>query len=250
MREFHSLTPERVWKEMERALGEPYSELFFEFLYKVHGLYPLLPEIDALWWVPQPLEHHPENFVNIHTMMSLQQGTKIGLSSYEKFAILCHDLGKPVCYHARGNLHGHEEAGVEVVNSLCDRLRVPNTFRDLAVKVCRWHTHCHKAFDLTPKRIMKLFEGIDLFRSEGYPLGFLLCCEADARGRLGFEDREYNQSIYLTECLFAAKHFDTKPIAELSIKRGHSGEQVGIDIRCARIEIIRGVYNTWKSKTN
>jgi tRNA nucleotidyltransferase (CCA-adding enzyme) len=236
--EFEMLTAERVFKELEKALSEPYPALFFNFLQTVDGFYPWFIPVGNLTGVMQPIQHHPEMCTYVHTMMALQQGVKIGCTPKELFAILCHDFGKFACMLKRGNLLGHEEAGVELINGFCDRLKVPSEWRDLAVKVCRYHTHCHKAFELKPKTVMKLFEGLDCIRKPEILFNFVECCEADARGRAGFENRDYPQAEYLLDCQARVLAVSTKQIAEDMLAKGKEGKAIGEEIRVQRIKAI------------
>ena len=242
--EFGNLTPERVFKEMDKALGEPHPELFFEFLYMLDQDW--FTELFALKGIPQPITHHPENCCFDHVMLCLKQGVKAGASKEELFAILCHDYGKAPCWHERGNLHGHEESGVPFVEDFCNRLKVPNTYRELAVKVCRWHQHSHKAVGMKPRSVHKLFKGLDCIRKPAILPKFLLCNWADATGRTGMADKLYPQADYLTECLVAVKAVDTAHVVHQSKDKEITGEALGERIRCAEIDAIRGVKNKWK----
>jgi len=236
------LTKERVFKEMEKALSEPHPHLFFEFL----------SEFD-LWWfpslwiekgVPQPPEHHPEGDVFTHTMLCLQEGVKLRASDREQFAILCHDLGKPVCWEARGNLHGHEKAGLPHVEALCDKLGVPKAWRDLALKVCEWHQYSHKILDVAPKKVHKLIKALDCVRKPDILHSFLKCNIADARGRTEkFHDRPYPQADYLRECLSVVREVDCGAIWTRTLREGKSVELRQEAIRVAQIYAIRGVKN-------
>src|SRR5215831_4758529 len=64
--EAHTLVPERVWQETERALREAHPEVFFETLRACGALAVIFPEIDALFGVPQPPRWHPEIDTGVH----------------------------------------------------------------------------------------------------------------------------------------------------------------------------------------
>ena len=236
--EFKSLTAERVFKELEKALSEPHPELFFNFLQNFRHSTYWFNELYLQVGIIQPIQHHPEMCTYVHTMMALHQGVKMGCTPKELFAILCHDFGKYFSMRERGNLHGHEEAGVELVHEFCDKLKVPADWRYLAVKVCRYHTHCHKAFELKPKTIMKLFEGLDCIRKPEILFNFVECCEADARGRAGLENRDYPQADYLLNCQARVLAVNTKQIAEDMLAKGKEGKAIGEEIRKERIKAI------------
>ena len=241
--EFEHLTPERVFKEMDKALSEPYPWLFFEFLHMLD--FHWFKELWDLKNIPQPITHHPENCTFEHTMLCLKQGIKINASNSELFAILCHDLGKVPCWKDRGNLHGHEREGVPYVQALCERLKVPTSYKDLAIKVCENHQRCHKAFELRPKSVHKLFTNLDCLRK---PIldSFIRCNWADATGRAGLENREYLQDDYLKECFQAAMGVDSGSIARDCMEKGLTGGEIGERIRIAQIELIREVKKKWK----
>ncbi|MGQ9426257.1 multifunctional CCA addition/repair protein [Gilvimarinus sp. F26214L] len=196
------LVPERVWKEMSRALAEANPEVFFEVLRQCGALQRLLPEIANLYGVPQPPRHHPEIDCGVHTVMALQQAAKLSPSTTVRFATLVHDLGKATTpADVLPSHYGHEERGVALINGLCDRLAVPNAHRQLAVMVSRYHTHCHRVKELKASTLLRTLEALDAFRRPDRFAEFLLCCEADARGRTGFENRDYSQVDYFRKAL-------------------------------------------------
>ncbi len=245
-KEFEHLTAERVFKELDKALSEPHPWLFFEFLDMLD--FHWFKELWDLKGIPQPITHHPENCTFEHVILCLKQGVKAGASIEELFAILCHDLGKAPCWKERGNLHGHEETGVAFVETLCDRLKVPSSYRELAVKVCENHQRGHKALDMKPKSIHNLFKKLDCIRKPKVFDSFLVCNVADARGREGLESKPYPQMMYLQECLDAVHKVDTKSIAEKCVEKGLTGSKIGDSIRIEQINAIRGVKNKWKIK--
>jgi len=246
--EWSHLTAERVWKETEKALQEKHTDKYFkQILYNEAVVnFQWFSELAPLCFVPQPVDHHPEGDVLTHTLKSLEQASVLGASPVEKWAVLCHDLGKAVAYSARGNLYGHEAAGLPPVNSLCDRLKVPNKYRELALKVCEWHTLCHRAFELSPKRIVKLFNDLDAFRRPDQLFSFLLCCEADAKGRGKGEDTTYSrmyyaQKDYLKACYESCLEVDCNKIAnEVRCKDfNNPGQRIKQLIHQARIKQVK-----------
>jgi tRNA nucleotidyltransferase (CCA-adding enzyme) len=242
-KEFSSLTAERVFKEMDKALSEPYPWLFFEFLYMLD--FHWFKELWDLKGIPQPTTHHPENETFVHIMLCLKQGKSIELSNAELFAILCHDFGKAPCWKERGNLHGHEETGLPYVNAFCDRLKVPNDYRTLALKVCEHHQRGHRALDMRPKSVHKLLKELDCIRNPHNLTMFVNCNWADATGRTGYENKDYKGKTYLLECLEAVQDVDTAPIIKDCTEKGLTGDKIGDRIRSAQISAIREVKNKW-----
>lgn len=246
LNEFEHLTAERVWLETQKALTEDNTTLYFKGLHGIGEMY-WFKEVWDLSGIPQREDHHPEVDTLKHIFLCLEQADKLKLSPEQKWAVLCHDLGKAPCYKLRGNLHGHEGTGARFVEALCDRLKVPKSYRDLAVKVCIWHTHCHKALEMKPNKIMKLFEGLGAFRNPDLLFDFLQCCETDAKGRLGFENRNYPQQKYLQYCFIRAMEVNTKDVVKSTNK---TGKALGEHIRVLRIDKIREEKNKWKTMVN
>ena len=149
--EIDALVPERVWTELVKALREERSWRFFEVLRAIGALARLFPELDALWGVPQPAHYHPEIDTGIHALLVLRQVTRLSLDPVVRFAALTHDLGKALTPREHWpRHHGHERRGVPQVESLCNRYKAPREYRDLALLVAGWHTHCHRAMELQP----------------------------------------------------------------------------------------------------
>lgn len=196
--EVNALVAERVWQECERALGERHPQVFFQVLRDCGALAVVFPEVDSLFGVPQPPQYHPEIDTGIHTLMALEQCAHLTTDKMARFAALCHDLGKGLTPPAVLPRHiGHEQKSEKPVRALCERLAVPNDFRDLAVLVAVYHTHCHRALELRASTVLELFHHLDLFRRPQRLEPFLMACEADARGRTGFETCEYPPGGYL-----------------------------------------------------
>lgn len=236
--EIDHLVAERVWKELQRAFTEPYPQAFIATLRDCGALERLLPEVDALFGVPQTAKWHPEIDTGVHILMALQHAAEITECPRTRFAVLLHDLGKAVTpENILPGHRGHETAGVPLVEAVCDRLKVPNDYRRLAVKVCRWHLHTHKAAELRPATILKLLEGLDGIRRDDDIEPFLIACEADARGRKGLKEQHYPQPNVL-RTLFAAAQTVTPRDLDLS---GLSGVQISEKIRKARTAAIQAV---------
>jgi tRNA nucleotidyltransferase (CCA-adding enzyme) len=234
--EADSLIPERVWRETESALTEPHPEVFFETLRKVGALTAVYPEIEALFGVPQPARWHPEIDTGIHVLMALRQAVLLSASAEARFAVLVHDLGKGATPRAEWPNHrGHEELGVQMIMRLCERLGIPNRYRDLAIPVARYHGQVHRAHELRPKTLLGILEAADAFRRpERFP-EFMIACESDARGRLGLEDQPYDQADFLKSALDAASTVTAAPF----LREGMDAHKIGDAIRGARIDAIR-----------
>lgn len=238
--EVDHLVAERVWKETERALGEPHPEIFIEVLRASHALNRLFPEIDALFGVPQTAVHHPEIDTGVHTLMSLQQAVKLSPSTCVRFATLLHDLGKATTPVDEWPRHiAHEDRSLPLVKKLCERISAPKDYKDLALMVAQWHTHCHRALELKPATLLKVLQSNDAFRRPERFEQFLLCCEADARGRTGFENRAYPQADFFRAALTAAQAVDITAIQQ----GGFSGKEFGDEVNRQRLQNLLQLKN-------
>jgi len=230
--EVDHLVAERVWKEMERALGEAAPDIFIQSLRDCGALARLLPEINALFGVPQTALHHPEIDTGIHTLMSLQQAAKMTDNVCIRFATLLHDLGKGTTPKEEWPRHiAHEERSISLVKNLCERIAAPKDYKELALIVAQWHTHCHRALELKPATLLKTLQMTDAFRRPERFNQFLMCSEADARGRTGFEDRDYPQADYFRGALAACQGINAKEISA----RGFIGKEFGDEINRLRL---------------
>ena len=238
--EVDALVPERVWQELAKTLGEsgPLARpsRFFEELRACGALARLLPELDRLWGVPQPPRWHPEIDTGVHVMMVLDMAVRISDSAEVRFAALCHDLGKGTTpAEVLPSHRGHEERSVELLEDVCARFRVPKRFCELARITARWHGLVHKAPELKDATLLKLFEGCDLFRRPQRFTQMLIACEADFRGRAGFEERDYPQRALLARCADAVRSLDTGAIARAAPEPARIPEL----LRRARLAAIR-----------
>lgn len=233
--EVAELAPDRVWKETQAALLNNNPQVYFQVLRDCNALAVVFPEIDALFGIPQPPRWHPEIDCGVHTLMVVEQAAALSTELDVRFAALVHDLGKaktPV-----ENLpahHGHERRSISLVRALSSRLPVPGAARDLALLVAEFHGHCHRALELKPETILKLFERCDAFRRPDRFARILTACEADARGRTGLEDSEYPQSAYLADALQAAASIT----ADELVAAGLSGADIGRGMQTKRLSAI------------
>lgn len=238
--ELNYLVPERVWKEMVKALSERSPEVFIQVLRQCGALKILFPEIDALYGVPQVLEYHPERDTGIHIELVLAQAAKLSNEPEVRFASLMHDVGKALTPESLLPQHPeHEQKGEALTKALCQRLRVPTAFQSLAQLVTKYHGECHSILGKDPEEVLSLLEKCDAFRRPHRFAQFLLACLADCRGRPGFEQHPYPQHQYLSQALAAAQQVDVKKvIASLSSR---DGETVKMAIHQARVAAIESI---------
>ena len=241
--ELAHLVPERVWKETEKALAEQSPQLYFESL---NGL-GIFPEIEAMQSVPQPAEHHPEGDVFVHTMLVLKRAADLGYDLPTRFAALTHDFGKPVSYAKYNTLHGHESEGVAIIESFCERWRVPKKLKELAKLTSDNHLRCHKLFELQARKVHKLI--IDSFNAVKQPerfVHFVQACQCDAQGRGETKvNQPYPQATLAFHLLAGLQKQDTKAIVQKAIQTGKSGPELGEAIRIAQIAEIKRLLKTF-----
>jgi tRNA nucleotidyltransferase (CCA-adding enzyme) len=228
--ELNYLPAERIWVEMEKALGERSPQVFIEVLRESGALPHLLPEVEALFGVPQVAKHHPEIDTGIHTLMALQQAAGLSDQVDIRFAVLMHDLGKATTDESEWPRHiAHEFRGKPLVEKVCRRLKAPNQHRELAMRVCEYHTLCHQALELRGKTLLKLLQVTNALRQPDRFDAFLLACEADARGRLGLEQRDYPQPDYLRQALAIASEVRAAEFVAEGIKGKALGEAIAAE---------------------
>jgi tRNA nucleotidyltransferase (CCA-adding enzyme) len=243
--EVDALVPERVWQELARALMEPKPSRFFEVLRSSGALQRLLSEVDRLWGVPQPPQHHPEVDTGVHLMMVLDEAARVAAPLPVRFACLCHDLGKGTTPADRLPRHlGHEERSVALLRPLCERLKVPVECREIAVLMAREHGHVHASLALGPAAQLRLLERCDALRRPARFADILLACECDARGRLGLEGCDYPQRPRLLRALAYARGVDTAAVAQHMAELGQAGAQIGEAIHAARVDALRAGFAT------
>jgi tRNA nucleotidyltransferase (CCA-adding enzyme) len=234
--EVDALVPERVWQETVRALSEMVPTRFFEVLRDCGALAKLFPELEQLYGVPQPAEHHPEIDTGVHSMMVLEQATRLSEDTAVRFAALVHDLGKGTTPEEEWPKHvAHEERGVPLVKALCLRLKVPNDFRDLAVLVTRYHLHYHRAAELLDSTFLDTLQALDAFRRPQRFEQWLLACEADSRGRPGYENKTYEQPAIFRQAFAAAAAIDAGEL----VKQGLQGEAIAKELAHRRLAAIK-----------
>ena len=234
--EVDSLVAERVWQETSRALTEPSPDVFIEVLRECGALATLFPEIDRLFGVPQPEEHHPEIDTGIHTMMVLQQACLLSEDPQVRFAALTHDLGKGTTpKDILPHHYDHEERGVNLVKELCERYKVPNQYRQLAEITSRYHTHVHRAFEVKPKTLLKVLNNTDAFRKPERFKQFITACIADSHGRPGYENYDYRQASFFELVRDKAAAVDVQAI----IKDGFENEKISEELYKRRLDTVK-----------
>ncbi len=241
--EVSALVPERVWQEMQGAMSEKHFFRFIEVLRDCGALGVLLPEVERLFGVPQVEKYHPEIDTGIHLLMSLKAAGKICDDPQVMFSVLVHDLGKGLTPESELPRHrGHETKGLKPVKQVCDRLGVPSSYRELALKVCEFHLHGHRIRELRPETILKVLEKLDAFRRPERVEKFINCCLADKRGRTGHENASAENLDLLRAFHEAALTVEggviARRLAATSADGKQDGKKINQAIQKARISVI------------
>lgn len=238
--EVDHLVAERVWQELAKGLMEDRPSRMFEVLRQCGALGRLLPEVDALFGVPQRADYHPEIDTGVHTMMVIDQSARHGYSLPVRYAALTHDLGKAETPADMLPRHiGHEERSVRLAEQLGSRLRVPNDCRDLALLMARDHGTIHRVAQLKPATIVKLLERSDALRRPERFRQLLETCRCDYTGRLGWENRPYDPPERLLAALAAVNSVDAGKIAAACVEKAKIPEL----IHMARVDAVRQDLN-------
>ncbi|MFI8609714.1 multifunctional CCA addition/repair protein [Pseudomonas sp. AOB-7] len=223
--ELAHLTAERSWKEISRALLEPRPDVFVQVLRDCGALAALLPEVDALFGVPQPAAHHPEIDTGVHVLSVLRQCAEHEQPLTVRWACLLHDVGKGLTPETEWPRHiAHEPKGLRLIQAINQRCKAPRDCAELALLVGEFHTHGHRALELKPSTLLELLQRFDVFRRPQRFAEFVAACEMDARGRLGLEQREYPQAAYLLGAAETARQVAVKPLLEKGLKGAELGE--------------------------
>ncbi|MGD8232291.1 multifunctional CCA addition/repair protein [Vibrio sp. TRT 1302] len=234
--ELNNLTPERVWLEWQKSLSTPNPQVFLSVLRQCGALSVLLPELDALFGVPQPEKWHPEIDTGIHTLMVAKQAALLSNSLPVRFAAQVHDLGKGVTPPSEWPSHKmHCHTGLKQIKQLCERVRVPNEYRDLALMVCEQHSNIHRAAELRPETKLKVLNKFDVWRRPERLEDILLCCMADSRGRTGYDDIDYPQKTIFEQAYQAALSVDVQSI----IQDGFKGADIRQEMEKRRVTAIK-----------
>jgi tRNA nucleotidyltransferase (CCA-adding enzyme) len=238
--EVDALVAERVWQELAKGLMEAKPSRMFEVLRECGALKKILPELDRLWGVPQPPQHHPEVDTGVHVMMVIDYAALQNYSLPVRFAALTHDLGKGTTpKHVLPRHIGHEDRSVNLLKDVCKRLRVPNDCKELAHIVAKFHGKVHLADEMRPDTLVRLLQDTDAIRQPQRFREFLRACESDSRGRTGLENKPFPEAENLLSVLKAAMSVDTGTIAQ----QHNEPEKIKAAVYEARVEAVKAALS-------
>ncbi|MFZ6048344.1 multifunctional CCA addition/repair protein [Pseudomonas sp. CR3202] len=234
--ELDALTPERSWKEISRALMEPRPDVFIQVLRDCGALAAWLPELDRLFGVPQPAQHHPEVDSGVHVLAVLRQCAEHQQPLTVRWACLLHDLGKGLTPEAEWPQHiAHEKRGLKPIKAVNERCKAPRDCQELALLVGEYHTHAHRALELRASTLLELLQSFDVYRRPQRFEEFVAACEMDARGRTGLEQRDYPQAAYLLGAATVARAVAVQPLLE----KGFKGAELGEALKGERLKALK-----------
>lgn len=241
--ELEALTPERSWKEISRALMEARPDVFIQVLRDCGALSVLMPEVDALFGVPQPAQHHPEIDTGEHLLAVLRQCAEHKQPLTVRWACLLHDLGKARTRREDWPKHiAHEHLGLPLIDAVNARFKVPRDCQELARLVGEYHTHSHRALELRPNTLLELLQAFDVYRRPQRFEEFIVASEMDARGRHGPEQRAYPQADYLRGAAQAARQVAVQPLLE----KGFKGAELGEALKHERLNALKAYKEAHK----
>ncbi len=240
--ELEALTAERSWKEISRALMESRPDVFIQVLRDCGALAVLMPEVDALFGVPQPPQHHPEVDTGEHVLAVLRECAQYDQPLSVRWACLVHDVGKGETRKEDWpKHHAHEHLGLPLIDALNARFKVPRDCQELARLVGEYHTHCHRALELRPTTVLELLQSFDVYRRPQRFEEFLAASEMDARGRHGLEDCDYPQAEYLRGAAQAARAVVVQPLLE----KGYKGAELGEALKRERLNALKAYKESY-----
>ena len=235
--EVDALVPERVWQELAKGLMEAKPSRMFEVLRACGALQKILPELNALWGVPQPEKHHPEIDTGVHVMMVIDYAAEQAYSLPVRFAALTQDLGKGTTPKEILPRHiGHEERSLKLVQDVSKRLRIPNDCKELAQIVAKFHGKLHQVKEMRPSTVLQFFTDTDAIRQPLRFQDFLAACECDIRGRTGYANCDFPEAGVLKDLLAAVARVDAGAVAKLHAEP-EKIKQAVFEARLAAIEL-------------
>ena len=207
------LPAERIWMELRRGLEGNIPSFTIRVLRECGALAVLLPEVDALFGVPQPSASHPEGCAGVHTLRVVDACASNWWNDEVRWAALLHDVGKALTSKDKLPYHpGHEEAGAPLARKINDRLKVPRSFARVSEAATRLHGVVHGFDKLDAGGVVDFFNGLAVWRDPDL----------------------LKQVLAMTECDFASspnvpRIYTPHPNRELIEKCLEVGQQTKID---------------------
>ena len=239
--EVDALVSERVWQELAKGLMEEKPSRMFDVLRECGALQRILPELNCLWGVPQPANHHPEVDTGVHTMLVVDYAASQNFSLAIRFSALMHDLGKGTTPAEILPQHiGHEERSFNLVREVCKRIKVPNDCKELAQIVAKFHGKLYQSLQMKPSTLLSFLIELDAIRQPARFKDFLKACEADSRGRTGLENCATPAADLMVKVLEAASSIDAGAVA----REFSEPEKIKTAVFGARLDAVNRLFKT------
>ena len=239
--EVDALVSERVWQELAKGLMEEKPSRMFDVLRECGALQRILPELNRLWGVPQPANHHPEIDTGVHTMLVVDYAASQNFSLAIRFSALMHDLGKGTTPAEILPQHiGHEERSFNLVREVCKRIKVPNDCKELAQIVAKFHGKLYQSLQMKPSTLLSFLIELDAIRQPARFKDFLKACEADSRGRTGLENCATPAADLMVKVLEAATSIDAGAVA----REFSEPEKIKTAVFGARLDAVNRLFKT------
>ena len=236
-----ALVSERVWQELAKGLMEEKPSRMFDVLRECGALQRILPELNRLWGVPQPANHHPEIDTGVHTMLVVDYAASQNFSLAIRFSALMHDLGKGTTPAEILPQHiGHEERSFNLVREVCKRIKVPNDCKELAQIVAKFHGKLYQSLQMKPSTLLSFLIELDAIRQPARFKDFLKACEADSRGRTGLENCATPAADLMVKVLEAASSIDAGAVA----REFSEPEKIKTAVFGARLDAVNRLFKT------
>jgi tRNA nucleotidyltransferase (CCA-adding enzyme) len=234
----HELQKDRVWKEMSRALLEPYPNLFFETLRYCDVLHIIFPDVYKLLTAIESSKWHPEGNAYAHTMLVLNQASINELDLAGMFSALVHDIGKGLTkFEMLPRHYGHDVNGEKFLDEFCEKYSVPTDIKKISKYVTRYHMYMHKLKDLNPKTIVHMLDACRC--NETYTNALYMVGICDERGRLGSDDASIDHLEIFHEYVEAYKSVKFSDFPNLF--GSTDGEKIRSTMEKARINAVAQV---------
>lgn len=239
--DLEALTPERIWHEIDQALGTQSPHVFFHVLRKSDALRYTMPEVEQLFSGPQSPQDHPATNAGTHTLQVLHKASQISSLRSVRFAALVHKLGRtvPPPKH-RPPIHpGYDTNAEALLEKLCQRLKVPTKYKKLGIHVSRYSFYCHNIYDVAASDVIHFLDTIRAFHDPENLENFLKVCEANAYATHEFQGQNYPQANSLRRVYRATASIS----AHQFVKIGYKGKSVGQKIHQKRVETARSILH-------
>lgn len=193
-----------VWPELARGLMTRSPSRMIAALRSCGALSVVLPEVAALFGVPQLNDDQTGVDIGIHTLNALAEAAACGAPLAVRFALLVMNVGKsdsptehlPVHYR-------HMERGAPRIAAICERFGVPESYRELALLALNECERVHRVAEVRAGPIAAMLERLGAFDDRGMFELLMAVCACDYRAYGDRSGQEYPKAVLLALALRA-----------------------------------------------